>query len=120
MPIIIGGDFNSSSHLDWTEDTKEAHFGKVVKWTISQKMIDQGYVDSFRNINPDPTTTLQGTWGYLEDGLENAVLSDRIDYLYYKGDGIKPLKSKIVMDDPVGGFFNSDHRAILTEFKLAN
>jgi exonuclease III len=120
MPVVIGGDFNSSSHLDWTEKTKDAHFGKVVNWTISQEMMDQGYQDSFRIINPDPTKTLQGTWGYLEEGLEPAVLSDRIDYLYFKGEGISPIKSKIVMDDPEGGFFNSDHRAILTEFKLAN
>lgn len=116
MPILIGGDFNSSSHLDWIESTKKSHFNKVIKWPVTSLIEDRGYVDSFRKINPDPVTSLQGTWGYFTDGY----LSDRIDYIFFRGKGIKAKKSDIIMDDPEGGFFNSDHRAILTEFELEN
>ena len=112
IPVIIGGDFNSGSHLDWIENTKHAHYNKVVKWPVSTKMTDSGFKDSFRESNPDPLKTLEGTWGFLN----NEIISDRIDFIYYKGDELKVKYSKIVMDDPPGGFFNSDHRAILTVF----
>ena len=112
MPVIIGGDFNSGSHLDWVESTKHVHYNKVVKWPVSAKIIDNGFKDSFREANPDPLKTLDGTWGFLND----RIISDRIDFIYYKGDELKGKSSKIVMDDPPGGFFNSDHRAILTVF----
>jgi exonuclease III len=114
IPIIMGGDFNSGSHLDWVESTKESHYNKVVPWPVSKSIVDSGFKDSFREINPDPSTTLEGTWGFLSED----IISDRIDFIYYKGKGIKAKDSKIVMDDPEGGFFNSDHRAILTKFDI--
>lgn len=114
LPIIIGGDFNSGSHLDWVESTREAHYGKVVEWPVSKFMMDQDYTDSFREVHPDPYKTLEGTWGYLDD----EIISDRIDFIYYKGNSINPIASKIVMEDPIGGFFNSDHRAILSTFEI--
>lgn len=112
VPVIIGGDFNSASHLDWVESTKDSHYGKIVEWPVSKTMVGDGFTDSFRSLNTDLKSTLQGTWGYLGDD----IISDRIDYIYYKSDKLKALKSKIVMDDPEGGFFNSDHRAIKTLF----
>lgn len=114
LPVIMGGDFNSASHLDWVESTRHKHYGKVVEWPVSKLMADRGFTDSFREAHPDPALTLEGTWGYLND----EIISDRIDYIYYLGDRIKCLDSKIVMDDPEGGFFNSDHRAVSTLLKL--
>ncbi|RLD51351.1 MAG: hypothetical protein DRI97_15810 [Bacteroidetes bacterium] len=112
LPVIIGGDFNSGSHLDWIESTKESHYGKVVEWPVSKLMKARGYTDSFREIHPDPKLTMDGTWGFLSDD----IISDRIDFIYYKGSKLSTSHSKIVMDDPLGGFFNSDHRAILSIF----
>ena len=114
IPIIIGGDFNSGSHLDWIESTKESHYNKIVEWPVSKLIADHGYTDSFREVNQDPAKTLDGTWGFLSDD----IISDRIDFIYYKGENIKAKYSKIVKDDPVDGFFNSDHRAILTKFDI--
>jgi exonuclease III len=116
MPVIMGGDFNSGSHLDWIESTKEAHYNKVVEWPVSKSMISRGYTDSFREANPDPTKTLDGTWGFLSE----EIISDRIDFIYYKGPGIKTGFSKIVKDDPADGFFNSDHRAILSILQIGD
>ena len=116
LPVIMGGDFNSGSHLDWVESTRDAHYGKVVEWPVSKLMADRGFTDSFREVHPDPSLTLEGTWGFLNDD----IISDRIDYIYYRGDGIRTRQSKIVMDDPEGGFFNSDHRAILSLFEIGN
>jgi len=114
LPVIIGGDFNSGSHMDWVESTKSFHYNKVVEWPVSKFMADNGFIDSFREANPDPLTTMEGTWGFLDD----AIISDRIDYVYYKGEGLETKSSVIVMDDPPDGFFNSDHRAVLTTFTL--
>lgn len=116
MPIILGGDFNSGSHLDWVESTRQSHYDKVVQWPVSKLMIDRGYIDSFREVHPDPRKTLEGTWGFLSD----EIISDRIDFIYFKGDKLRIKYSKIVQDDPVDGFFNSDHRAILSKFDLEN
>ena len=116
LPTIMGGDFNSGSHLDWTESTRQYHYDKVVEWPVSKLMQDRGYTDSFREANPDPTLTMDGTWGFLSD----EIISDRIDFIYYRGNKLKTLDSKIVMDDPPGGFFNSDHRAILSTFDLGH
>lgn len=115
MPTIIGGDFNSGSHLDWKENTKSQHYNKVVEWPVSKTMEDNGFTDSFRNFHPDPLTTLQGTWGYLSSD----IISDRIDYIFYKSNKLNVIDSKIIMDDPPQGFFNSDHRAILTTFQIS-
>lgn len=45
IPIIMGGDFNSHSHLDWTEATKNHyhHGGAVVAWPVSIKMAEAGF-----------------------------------------------------------------------------
>jgi len=77
-------------------------------------MVDNGFADSFREANPDPAKTLDGTWGFLNEN----IISDRIDFIYYKGKGLKTKSSRIIQDDPPNGFFNSDHRAILTIFDL--
>ena len=114
IPIVIGGDFNSGSHLDWIENTKEYHYGKIVEWPVSKLMMNQGFRDSFREVNPDPLKTMDGTWGFLSED----IISDRIDYIYFKGKRIHPRESKIVMNDPPSGFFNSDHRAIVTLFSI--
>lgn len=114
LPLIMGGDFNSGSHLDWVESTRHKHYDKVVEWPVSKLMVDRGFTDSFREVHPDPSLTLEGTWGYLNDD----IISDRIDYIYYRGDNIRSKDSKIVMDDPAGGFFNSDHRAVLSLFEI--
>ena len=117
IPVIIGGDFNSPSHLDWVQSTKKFHYGKVVQWPVSKLMLEYNYTDSFRKAHPDPRQTLEGTWGYLSP---RDIISDRIDFIYYKGENLKTLYSKIVMEDPENGFFNSDHRAVLTQFELKN
>ena len=116
MPIILGGDFNSGSHLDWVESTKQFHYNKIVEWPVSKLMENWNYKDSFREANPDPTKTMDGTWGFLSD----EIISDRIDFVYYKGDNIKTKYSRIVQENPVDGFFNSDHRAILSVLELGD
>lgn len=81
IPVIMGGDFNSHSHLDWTEATKDMynHGGAVVNWTVSKEMEAANFKDSFREINPDPVKNIGTTWLTDADSLETVNRQDRID-----------------------------------------
>lgn len=78
----MSGDFNSHSHLDWTEETKDLydHNGAVVRWPVSLAMEQAGFKDSFREMNPDAAKNLGRTWRYGEGTTDRY---DRIDYIYY-------------------------------------
>ena len=72
VPIVMGGDFNSHSHLDWTEDTKNLfnHGNAVVAWGISSAITEAGFVDTFRKAHPDPTENIGTTWNAVRDGRQ--------------------------------------------------
>src|SRR5262245_36522368 len=56
IPLILAGDFNSPSHLDWTQDV--ANVRPAVKypvdWPESELMAAKGFIDSYRTVHPDP------------------------------------------------------------------
>lgn len=125
IPVIVSGDFNCHSHLDWTEETKNMydHNGAVVNWTVSKTMTDNGFTDSFREANPDPTENLGTTWRY---GQESNNRSYRIDYIYYKGEKLQNLDSEshngllgeIYNYMNENFFYASDHGFVITTFKF--
>ncbi|RCN41115.1 hypothetical protein ANCCAN_12947 [Ancylostoma caninum] len=53
VPIILAGDFNCPSHLDWTDETKDQHGGWPVLWPATKAMYDMKFIDSFREVHPD-------------------------------------------------------------------
>ena len=121
IPIIVGGDMNSPSHLDWSEKTKNIHNGLVVPWYSTKVFEDLGFTDSFREKNPNPIKYPGITWDHKERDD-----SHRIDYIFYKGKKLKSTQSKTYMQ-----FFNeqieinnksfrypSDHGIVVTTFKL--
>lgn len=113
IPVIIGGDFNSGSHLDWTEKAKSLHNGYVADLPTSKFMIEKGFKDSFRELNPDELTHPGGTFAVIYGHLQTS----RIDYIYYKGKGIKAASSKTIrtpyeIDFPWPG----DHAMVITNF----
>ena len=133
IPIIMGGDFNVHSHLDWTEATQTlyGHGGKVVPWIVSTLMEQSGFKDSFREINPDPVQNLGVTWryGYGPNGFEgyqNNQRNDRIDFIYYMGKTIQATASEShngLIGEPYRFrgeefFYGSDHGFVLTTFAL--
>lgn len=130
IPVIMGGDFNSHSHLDWTEATKNMynHGGAVVNWTVSKEMQHAGFKDSFREINPDPVKKIGISWLTDADEAETPNRADRIDFIYYQGKTIQALTSE-VYDNLLGEmftfnnkqfFYASDHGFVLTTFKIKN
>lgn len=128
IPIIMGGDFNIHSHLDWTEATKDLyhHGGAVVNWTVSKTMESAGFKDSFREINPDPVKNIGTTWMTDADSLATPNRQDRIDYIYYQGKSLQAVSSQCY-DNLLGSpflfegkkfFYGSDHGFVLTSFQV--
>lgn len=128
IPVIMGGDFNVHSHLDWTEATRDLynHGGAVVNWPVSTAMQEAGFKDSFREMNPDPATHLGVTWLTDADSLETERRMDRIDFIYYQGITIQVIESECY-DNSLGKIFSfkgedffypSDHGFVLSKFEL--
>lgn len=102
--ILLGGDFNEPSHLDWTEATKDSadHRGMVVPWTVTTLLDGAGYADAYRVKYPDPVTHPGYTYPADCPGAEMRQLlwapkadeRERIDFIFYRPD--KRLKLKEV------------------------
>ncbi len=112
IPVIFCGDFNAGSHLDWVETTKHLNKGYVIRFPNSVLMEKNGFKDSFRDIHPDPLQERGITWSPT---FTNAF-KDRIDYIYYKGNQLKPVRSFTISKHPVK--YPSDHAAVVTVFTL--
>lgn len=113
-PLIVSGDFNSSSHLDWGYDTKDdsEHKGYVIEWPTSKLMEKANFIDSYREIHPDVKKYPCLTWSTMAKN----ELQYRIDFIYYKGSNIKAIQSEMIDKHPVR--FPSDHAAVVTTFNL--
>lgn len=145
--VIIGGDFNEPSHLDWIESTKGMfdRRGLVVPWTVSTMLAEEGYIDTYRKAHPNPLThpgmtfpsdnplikVEKLTWAPESDERE------RVDFIYYSPfDGLE-LNDAIIWgpkgsisyskrieedtQDPfdIGkGIWPTDHKAVLATFTL--
>lgn len=128
IPLIIGGDFNSHSHLDWTVETRDMynHGGAVVNWTVSKEMEKAGFKDSFREINPDPVQEPGVTWLYDAGEEDTPNRMDRIDFIYYKGKTIQSTQSKIynqvlgesLVFEGKDFLYASDHGFVLSTFRI--
>ena len=145
IPIVLCGDLNEPSHLDWTAHAKSIHLGKVVNWPLSQYLIQLGMTDTYRAVFPNELTHPGITWtpilevppqfSYEEfkvirdasnDDMpfgDNEVL-DRLDFIYSLGDSIEAKHAEIVgeseeMADIVHQPWPSDHRGVLVHFELS-
>lgn len=122
VPMIFGGDMNSPSHLDWGENTKELHNGLIVPWYATKILEDQGLIDSYRALNPDPLADPGITWHTKGKNDDH-----RIDYIFYKGTKIRAVRSesyRAFFGEPFsinGKTINypSDHGFVLTTFEIA-
>ncbi len=112
VPIILAGDFNSPSHLDFTRNMVEMHWGYQIEWPVSREIEAAGFVDSFRKINPDPNLDYGGT----QPSSIFDTFHYRIDYIFYKGKNLKPVSSEVISGHPVK--FPSDHNAVITIFEM--
>ena len=119
IPIIMGGDFNVHSHLDWTEATRNLyhHGGAVVDWPVFH-CYGKGRIlkDSFREMNPDPVASPGVTWLADADSLETECRMDRIDFIYYQGKTIQAIASECY-DNSLGKNFYFQRRRLFLSFR---
>lgn len=145
--VILGGDFNEPSHLDWTEATKDMrdHYGLVVPWDVSVILEKAGFKDAYRVKYPDPVTHpgLTCPADCPDIALEKLVWSpeaddrDRIDFIMFapyegltltdatiigpKGDILRGQRATEETADPIVeplGIWPTDHKAVLATFQL--
>jgi endonuclease/exonuclease/phosphatase family metal-dependent hydrolase len=116
VPVLVGGDFNSGSHLDWTKAaaSQANHHGLVVDWPVSRAMAEAGFVDSYRAAHPDPVASPGTTWS--PEFPESH--QDRIDYVYSRGDNWRVLDARVLSEHPRG--WPSDHAATFASMDLVS
>lgn len=113
-PIILTGDFNEPSHLDWTERAAEAGRCQLpVAWPTSRAIIDAGLIDAYRTVKANELDHPGLTWSPRPAERD---IHDRIDFIYTRG--LKPTAAAIVGEsdenaDIVVDPYPSDHRAVL-------
>lgn len=130
-PVIVCGDFNCPSHLDWTSAAANLHNGKTVAWPATVHFANAGLKDTFRELHPDPLATPGNTWAPIYNGNEPL---DRIDMIFAKGSGLKTLSSEVYhtkVETQIPNYsgnhtlvknntWPTDHAAVVTEFSISN
>ncbi|KAK6753490.1 hypothetical protein RB195_012840 [Necator americanus] len=130
VPVIVAGDFNTPSHLDWTDATKDRHGGWSVVWPATKAMQDMKFIDSFRALHPDVDQDPGYTWSTVnkfnaEWDYAIPEPQDRIDFIFYQGK-LNPIKSFMYAgSEPLKPIpyhkdndYPSDHFAVITEFDV--
>uniref|UniRef100_A0A914WR46 Endonuclease/exonuclease/phosphatase domain-containing protein n=1 Tax=Plectus sambesii TaxID=2011161 RepID=A0A914WR46_9BILA len=132
-PLILAGDFNSPSHLDWTEEMKIEHCDWSFEWPATKLLMSRaGLTDSFRELYPDPKSAPGLTWSTVQKftdlgwGWTVPEPQDRIDMILYSGKRLKPIHSQpyqgkeLVRRKPneFENDYPSDHFAVITDFEI--
>jgi exonuclease III len=95
-----------------------------VEFPTSLTMAKAGFTDAYRTVHPDEMAKPGFTWTTLKKADDPTIHYDRIDYVYFKGKGVKVTDSKIIGEDKehadiVVAPYPSDHRAVVATFSLA-
>ena len=123
-PVFVVGDFNEPSHLDWTEAAAKAGRHPIkVAYPNSLAMVKAGFKDSYRVIYPDEMKNPGLTWSPKYTADDPTTHLDRIDFVYFKGKGLKVNEVEIVGEkkekaDIVVSPYPSDHRAVVAAFSV--
>ena len=113
--LILFGDFNDCSHLDWTDSTRDlfGHQGLVIPWNGSVHLATNGWIDTYRECYPDPVTHPGLTWPSEAFGKGSTGWAhksderDRIDYIYYNKQKLN-TRNSYVAGSPV--YYKADQK----------
>ena len=132
LPLIVGGDWNTPSHLDWTRDTAAVFKRRrELDLPVSKMMESYGFEDVYRSLHPDPVHHPGITWSPMFRGTEEKEQGfDRIDRLYLhefsRSWNLKPVSATVypqvwedVLIEVPDRIFPSDHSAVLLEMEMA-
>ena len=112
VSIIIAGDFNSMSHLDWNAVSQD-QYGQTVDWETSHVLIDAGFRDSYRECRPTVKRLEDATWSPRFPEQEQ----ERIDFIYYRSNRLQAIDSRNIRNHSQK--FPSDHAAVVSDFAIA-
>lgn len=103
--IILGGDFNEPSYLDWSPRTRYLydHHGAVVTWPVSRLLAEADFTDAYRAVYPNELTHPGFTFPADNKDVKPSRLSwtpladerDRIDFVHVKGRGVCVIDAKV-------------------------
>jgi endonuclease/exonuclease/phosphatase family metal-dependent hydrolase len=126
IPVVLTGDFNSPSHLDWTQ-----HVAAVrpdvpfsFRWPVSAALAKAGFVDSYREAHPDPVQTPGFTWTPGGPETDPQEVFDRIDWVLHAGPATT-IESLLIgenggpdVDLGVPAPYPSDHRGVVSTLSV--
>ena len=127
MPIIVTGDFNEPSHLDWISGAENPvafslnnNTQFIVHWPTSDKMLNADMVDVYRSIYPDPIKKNGYTW---TPNTSLDEVHDRIDFIYFDSNSLIDINSINIigpshLSDILIDNYESDHRGVLAIFNI--
>ncbi len=110
VPVILAGDFNSMSHLDYGPIGLE-QYGAVVNWPTSRIAMEAGFLDVYRACHDPIDRAADATWTPRFPDQEQ----DRIDYVYLRGAGWAAEQASVIRTH--AGGFPSDHGALLATLR---
>lgn len=115
MSVVLGGDFNAFSHLDWTERSAPLHYGYSCPDLPASRYLEAaGYADAFRTVHPDETKRPEGTWA----AIYGQTPMGRIDFIHSRGH-LRPTQSKIVRTMPeIDAVWPGDHAAVIAVYRM--
>lgn len=111
--VIICGDVNiAHEEIDlYKPDTKTSSGFRPEERAVITKLLDNGYVDSFRKLNPD---TVKYSWWNYRGNMRATNSGWRIDYFFISENLVPFIEKADIMVD----VFGSDHAPILLELNL--
>jgi exonuclease III len=125
VPSFLVGDYNSPSHLDWTDATvgTRPQIRYPLDWPVTDTLAQQGFSDSYRQVHPDPVADPGITWPAARPDARNNgwnpgthASEDRIDYV--ESIGPATAVDSVVIGEDVVDPWPSDHRGLVSTFEV--
>jgi endonuclease/exonuclease/phosphatase family metal-dependent hydrolase len=123
--ILITGDFNEPSVLDWTDAVHRAGRCPIpVRWPTTAAVLAAGFTDAYHQTFPDPLKRPGYTWTPITAVDDPKDRHDRIDFVF-AGRAAKVSKTEIVGErresaDVLVTPYPSDHRAVAATVTFDN
>lgn len=104
-PVLLLGDFNEPSCLDWTEKQANLydHNGVIYEWNSTLLLKNAGFTDAYRQVYSDEVLNPGITWpSVASNGGQSTSWTplsderDRIDYIFFKGAGVNATAASLV------------------------
>ncbi|MEN8126713.1 MAG: endonuclease/exonuclease/phosphatase family protein, partial [Planctomycetota bacterium] len=140
--VVITGDFNEPSHLDWTDfyalrgkdrlvrNSTDTPMNFRIEWKGSKLLTEVGLKDAYRLVHDDEVAKPGITWTPpYPNGTpgrrdyDDQILT-RIDMIYFSGDELTAVDAAVIGEDKrfaevvYPRKWPSDHRAVLATFAI--